>query len=358
MRRIDFVTLKLFVAIADERSLTRAAEREHLALAAVSKRVSDLENQLGIALLYRQPKGVELTPAGHALLHHARNMMDNLEQLNADLSEFSEGVKGHVRIHANTSAVIEFLPEDLASFSRLHSQVKIDLEERVSSETIRAVREGLTDIGIFAGHVPAEDLQVFTYRHDQLVLVTPREHPLAERDGLSGRIDIINGTLGKAFGVFGGYIAAGAKMCDAIRSYAPGFIFTTSLPPTVAAGAAASIAFLKTAEGQKLRDAQQLHARILKMRLKSLGMPIIDHGSHIVPVHVGHPVHCKALSDMLLRDYGIYVQPINFPTVPRGTERLRFTPSPVHDPKQIDHLVRAMDALWSHCALNRAELSA
>jgi DNA-binding transcriptional LysR family regulator len=179
MRRIDFVTLKLFVAIADERSLTRAAEREHLALRRSGKRVSDLESQLGIALLYRQPKGVELTPAGHALLHHARNMMDNLEQLNADLSEFSEGVKGHVRIHANTSAVIEFLPEDLASFSRLHPQVKIDLEERVSSETIRAVREGLTDIGIFAGHVPAEDLQVFTYRHDQLVLVTPREHPLA-----------------------------------------------------------------------------------------------------------------------------------------------------------------------------------
>ena len=94
------------------------------------------------------------------------------------------------------------------------------------------------------------------------------------------------------------------------------------------------------------------------MRLKSLGMPIIDHGSHIVPVHVGHPVHCKMLSDMLLRDYGIYVQPINFPTVPRGTERLRFTPSPVHAPRQIDHLVKAMDRLWSHCALNRQEMSA
>jgi DNA-binding transcriptional LysR family regulator len=187
MRRIDFVTLKLFVAIADERSLTRAAEREHLALAAVSKRVSDLESQLGIALLYRQPKGVELTPAGHALLHHARNVMDNLEQLNADLSEFSQGVKGHVRIHANTSAVIEFLPEDLSAFTRLHPQVKIDLEERVSSETIRAVREGLTDIGIFAGHVPADEVQVFSYRHDQLVLVTPREHPLAERGSISLR---------------------------------------------------------------------------------------------------------------------------------------------------------------------------
>ncbi|MEM8576744.1 MAG: 5-aminolevulinate synthase [Pseudomonadota bacterium] len=179
---------------------------------------------------------------------------------------------------------------------------------------------------------------------------------VAERDGLMDRIDIINGTLAKAYGVMGGYIAASAKMCDAIRSYAPGFIFTTSLPPAVAAGAAASVAFLKTAP--ELREAHQLQARILKMRLKGLGLPIIDHGSHIVPVMVGNPVHTKLLSDMLLADHGIYVQPINFPTVPRGTERLRFTPSPVHGPKEIDALVRAMDALWSHCALNRAELSA
>lgn len=186
----------------------------------------------------------------------------------------------------------------------------------------------------------------------------PRGGGVAERDGLMDRIDIFNGTLGKAFGVFGGYIAGSARMMDAIRSYAPGFIFTTSLPPAVAAGAAASIAFLKTAEGQVLRDQQQLNARILKMRLRGLGMPIMDHGSHIVPVHVGHPVHCKALSDMLLADFGIYVQPINFPTVPRGTERLRFTPSPVHDPRQIDGLVRAMDNLWSQCKLNRSTSAA
>lgn len=185
MRRIDFVTLKLFVTIADERNLTRAAEREHLALAAVSKRVSDLEAELGIALLYRKPKGVELTPAGHALLHHARKMLDNLRHLSADLSEFSEGVKGHVRIHANTSAVIGFLPEDLSTFGRAHPGVKVDLEERISSETVRAVNEGLTDIGIFAGHVPFGNLQVFSYRHDQLVLVTPRDHPLAGRDCLA-----------------------------------------------------------------------------------------------------------------------------------------------------------------------------
>ena len=142
-----------------------------------------------------------------------------------------------------------------------------------------------------------------------------------------------------------------------LTTYAPGFIFTTSLPPAIAAGAAASIAFLKSADGQKLRDAQQMHARILKTRLKALGMPTIDHGSHIVPVHVGDPVHCKQLSDLLLEEFGIYVQPINFPTVPRGTERLRFTPSPVHDPREIDQLVRAMDALWARCALNRADMT-
>ena len=183
----------------------------------------------------------------------------------------------------------------------------------------------------------------------------PRGGGVTERDRLAHRIDIINGTLAKAYGVMGGYIAASAKMCDAIRSYAPGFIFTTSLAPAVAAGAAASVAHLKRA--QDLRDKHLDQAKVLKLRLKGLGLPIIDHGSHIVPVIVGNPVHTKVLSDHLLEDYGIYVQPINFPTVPRGTERLRFTPSPVHGPREIDALVNAMDALWAHCALNRAELA-
>lgn len=204
----------------------------------------------------------------------------------------------------------------------------------------------------------AEEFGALTYLDEvhAVGMYGPRGGGVAERDGLLDRLDIINGTLGKAFGVHGGYIAASAKMCDAIRSYAPGFIFTTSLPPVVAAGAAASIAVLK--EDQSIRDAHQTQAKILKMRLKAMGLPLIDHGSHIVPVHVGNPVKCKKLSDMLLENYGIYVQPINFPTVPRGTERLRFTPSPVHGPKEMDALVKAMDDLWSHCALNRAELSA
>ena len=186
-------------------------------------------------------------------------------------------------------------------------------------------------------------------------LYGPRGGGVAEKLGLMDQIDIINGTLGKAYGVMGGYIAASAKMCVAIRSYAPGFIFTTSIPPAIAAGAAASVRHLKTDQG--LRDLHQERAAVLKLRLKGLGLPIIDHGSHIVPVIVGDPVHTKKISDMLLSEFGIYVQPINYPTVPRGTERLRFTPSRVHDAKAMDALVHAMDGLWSHCALNRAEMA-
>ena len=184
----------------------------------------------------------------------------------------------------------------------------------------------------------------------------PRGGGVAEQEGLMHRIDIINGTLGKAFGVMGGYIAGSEKIIDAIRSYAPGFIFTTSIPPVIAAGAAASIRHLKT--DTALRERHQTQARILKARLKGMGLPLIDHGSHIVPVLVGDPVKCKMISDRLLIDSGIYVQPINFPTVPRGTERLRFTPSPVHGPDEMDRLIRALDALWSRCALSRQSLSA
>ena len=184
MLRFDFVTLRLFVAIADEGRLTAAAEREHLALAAVSKRVSDLETLVGTELLYRRPRGVELTPAGRAFLHHARRILEDVARLQAELSEYGEGVRGHVRIHSNTSAIIAFLPQDLSAFAMEYPQIKIDLQERTSSEAITAIRDGVADIGIFASHVAADELEVRPYRRDQLVLVTPHDHPLAVHDKL------------------------------------------------------------------------------------------------------------------------------------------------------------------------------
>ena len=174
---------------------------------------------------------------------------------------------------------------------------------------------------------------------------------VAERDGVMAEIDIIEGTLGKAFGVMGGYIAADAVICDAIRSWADGFIFTTSLPPALAAGAVASIRYLK--EHNEVRQAHQARAAALKAKMLQAGLPVMPSVSHIVPLLVGDPIHCKMISDMLLEDHGIYVQPINYPTVPRGTERLRFTPSPAHDDRMMDELVEVLEKLWTHCNIKR-----
>jgi 5-aminolevulinate synthase len=179
----------------------------------------------------------------------------------------------------------------------------------------------------------------------------PRGAGVAERDGVMADIDIIEGTLAKAFGVMGGYIAADGVIVDAIRSYADGFIFTTSLPPALAAGAAASIRWLK--DHDEVRQAHQARAAALKARLAGAGLPVMPSESHIVPLLVGDPVHCKLISDMLLADHGIYVQPINYPTVPKGTERLRFTPSPMHTDAMMDDLARALEALWVRCNVKR-----
>jgi len=167
------------------------------------------------------------------------------------------------------------------------------------------------------------------------------------------RVDIINGTLAKGFGVMGGYIAASKACCDAIRSYAPGFIFTTSLAPAIAAGALASIRHLKVSELERARHRERV--RTLKGLMKQAGLPVMENPSHIVPVMVGDPVHCKAVTDTLLTHYGIYVQPINYPTVPRGTERMRFTPSPVHTDQQMAALIAALEELWAACPVGKGE---
>jgi 5-aminolevulinate synthase len=180
----------------------------------------------------------------------------------------------------------------------------------------------------------------------------PRGAGVAERDGVMHRVDIIEGTLAKGFGIMGGYIATTAKFVDVVRSYAPGFIFTTSIPPVLAAGALASVRHLKRSQVERV--AHQERAATLKLMLSEAGLPVMPSDSHIVPVLVGDPVACKTVSDVLLHDYAIYVQPINYPTVPRGTERLRFTPTPFHSDDKMRELVSALDAAWTRLSIRRA----
>jgi 5-aminolevulinate synthase len=175
---------------------------------------------------------------------------------------------------------------------------------------------------------------------------------ISEQEGLADRITLIEGTLGKAYGCMGGYVSGSAALCDFIRSFASGFIFTTALPPAVAAAAKTSIAHLKTSQIERMQQRRQV-AR-LRHLLDQHGIPHMDNPSHIIPVLIKDPVKCRMLSDILMRDYGIYVQPINYPTVPKGTERLRFTPGPLHSDADIDRLVSALNILWKQCALSKA----
>ena len=183
-------------------------------------------------------------------------------------------------------------------------------------------------------------------------LYGPRGGGVAEERGLMDRVTLIEGTLGKAYGVVGGYITGSTPLIDFVRSFASGFIFTTALPPAIAAGARASVAHLKVSQLERQR--QRIMVAKLRARLDALGIPHLPNPSHIVPVMVKDPVKCKMISDILLDDFGVYVQPINYPTVPKGTERLRFTPGPQHTDADLDHLMAALSELWRHCALARA----
>ena len=183
-------------------------------------------------------------------------------------------------------------------------------------------------------------------------LYGPRGGGVSEQEGLADRITLIEGTLGKAYGVMGGYVTGSAALCDFIRSFASGFIFTTAIPPAVAAAARTSIAHLKRSQSE--RDQQRRQVAKLRAGLDAAGIPHLENPSHIIPVMIKDPVKCRQLADILMQDFGIYVQPINYPTVPKGTERLRFTPSPLHSDADIEHLVHALTVLWKRCAISHA----
>ncbi len=240
---------------------------------------------------------------------------------------------------------------DLDHLEELLKAAPADAPKLVAFESVYSMDGDIADIR--ATVALAKKYNALTYIDEvhAVGLYGHRGAGVAERDGIMGEIDIIEGTLGKAFGMMGGYIAANANIIDAIRLWASGFIFTTSLPPAIMAGAAASVRWLKSHNERRI--AHQERAQTLMARFRAVGIPVFPSESHIVPVLVGDAKHCKMISDILLNDFGIYVQPINYPTVPKGTERLRFTPSPDHTDGMMDHLVGAMDKLWTHCNVAR-----
>ncbi len=253
--------------------------------------------------------------------------------------------------HSRADRVI-FRHNDVKDLERKLTEVAPGRAKLVAFESVYSM-DG--DIG------PLKEIVEVCEKHNALTyldevhavgLYGPRGGGIAEREGLMDRIDVIEGTLGKAFGVMGGYITGSAALIDFVRSFASGFIFTTALPPAVAAGAIASIRHLKGSDFERQRQRRQV--ALLRKRLDQIGIPYMANESHIVPVMVGDPVKCKWISDWLMETHGIYVQPINYPTVPRGTERLRITPSPLHTDADIEALVSALNELWRQCALSRA----
>ncbi len=255
-------------------------------------------------------------------------------------------------IRASRAEKHMFAHNDPGDLDRLLSGMDPDRPKLVAFELVYSMDGDIAPIAELCDVADRHGAMTYLDEVHAVGLYGPRGGGVAEREGLSHRITVIEGTLAKAFGVVGGYIAASAATCDFVRSFASGFIFTTALPPAVAAGATASIRYLKTSKAERMRHQDRV-ARV-RQRLDDVGVLHYRNPSHIVPVMVGDPVLCKRITDILLGQHGIYVQPINYPTVPRGTERLRITPSPMHDDDDIEHLVASLSSVWSDLSLRRA----
>jgi 5-aminolevulinate synthase len=244
-----------------------------------------------------------------------------------------------------------FRHNDLVDLERHLKDIPREQPKLIAFESVYSM-DG--DIGHISGICDlAEKYGAMTYLDEvhAVGMYGPRGGGIAEQEGQMHRITVIEATLGKAFGVVGGYIAASKELCDYVRSFASGFIFTTALPPAIAAGARTAVSYLKHSEIERQR--QRRAVAKTRSALRAIGIPMMDNNSHIIPVMVGNAAKCKMISDILMDRYGIYIQPINYPTVPKGTERLRITPSPFHTDEDIANLVRAISDLWNQCALSR-----
>ena len=247
---------------------------------------------------------------------------------------------------------IVFRHNDVAHLEELLAATPIDAPKLIAFESVYSMDGDVAPIAAFCDL--ADKYQAITYLDEvhAVGMYGARGGGISDRDQVADRLTIIEGTLGKAFGVMGGYIAADRNIIDVVRSYAPGFIFTTSLSPVLVAGALASVRHLKKSSAE--REAQQASAAKLKQIFSTARLPVMPSTTHIVPLMVGDPVRAKKISDILLAEYGIYVQPINYPTVPRGTERLRFTPGPSHSEAMMEELARALVEIWDRMELRLA----